>query len=472
MQPRKLLWLSLLIVASLLVPAFLQFYVVPPLIVMASPDTVTYYFNAYNGAEAWETAPASMTDNILANYASTNVKDEVQLNNANNCSGTDLGLISKVELRAYGYTGLDDYIKIRPVFAGVNDGSDYSWNPMPTSPAWSGYFDITTDPSAPASWTWSDVQNLDADIQAIRLGGPDLTYIAKVEIRVTYTPNISPTVGTIAISPSSMAPQEQWTNITVPVTDNDTLADVNEVYVEVFYDSAGNDPTAPGTANVQTCAILIWTRGGSPEWDIAPTSTTWAINAAGCSNGTDSLTTDNWVFSFKVGKVATQSPGSDDWDIYAKATDSVGQTGDNYLRDVEMNWYGEITVETSTVSWGIVSPGCSNETSPVVNITYICNGNYAEQIKTSQNWTSASGNVTLNTTGSPGTGEFSLKADDDDTLTDAVQVLSASYTTFDTGTQTTEAGNAENNNHLWLSLGSSGITYDTYSGTLYFGITP
>jgi len=470
MKPRKLLWLSLLIVASLVVPAFLQFYVVPPLVVMASPDTVTYYFNAYNGAAAWETAPASMTDNILTNYASTNNKDEVQLNNANNCSGTDLGLISKVELRAYGYTGANDYIIIRPVFAGVNDGSDYSWNPMPTSPAWSGYFDITTDPSAPASWTWSDVQNLDADIQAIRLGGPDLTYIAKVEIRVTYSQ--APTVGTIAISPSSMTPQEQWTNITVPVTDNDTLADVNEVNVTVFYDSAGNDPSAPGTANVQTCAILTWTRDGSPEWDIAPASTTWAINAAGCSNGTDSLTTDNWVFSFKVGKVATQSPGSDDWDIYAKATDSASQTGDNYLRDVEMNWYGEITVETSTVSWGIVGPGCSNETSPVMNITYICNGNYAEQIKTSQNWTSASGNVTLNTTGSPGTGEFSLKADDDDTVTDAVQVLSASYTTFDTGTQTTEAGNAENNNHLWLSLGSSGITYDTYSGTLYFSIAP
>ncbi len=256
------------------------------------------------------------------------------------------------------------------------------------------------------------------------------------------------------------------------MTDNDTLADVNKVNVTVFYDSAGNDPSAPGTANVQTCAILTWTRDGSPEWDIAPTSTTWELNAVGCSNGIDSLTTDNWVFSFKVGKVATQSPGSDDWDIYAKATDSIGQTGDNYLRDVEMNWYGEITVETSTVSWGIVGPGCSNETSPVMNITYICNGNYAEQIKTSQNWTSASGNVTLNTTGNPGAGEFSLKADDDDTVTDAVQVLSASYTTFDTGTQTTEAGNAENNNHLWLSLGSSGITYDTYSGTLYFSIAP
>jgi len=291
---------------------------------------------------------------------------------------------------------------------------------------------------------------------------------------VTWKPPAAPgipTVSNITISPISMTPQEQWTNITVPVTDNNTLADVNEVHVEVFYDSAGNDTSAPGTADVQTCAILTWTRGGSPVWSLDPASTTWQINTGGCSNASDTLTTGNWVFSFKVGKVATHSPGSDDWDIYAKATDSISQTGDNYLRDVEMNWYGEIAVETSNISWGTVTPGCSNETSPVVNITYICNGNYTEQVKTSQNWTSASGNVTLNTTGSPGTGEFSLLADDDNTTEEAVQVLSASYTTFDTGNQTTEAGNAENNNHLWLSLGS-GIPAVTYSGTIYFGIAP
>jgi len=50
-----------------------------------------------------------------------------------------------------------------------------------------------------------------------------------------------------------------------------------------------------------------------------------------------------------------------------------------------------------------------------------------------------------------------------------VQVLSASYTTFDSGSLTSESGNLENNNHLWLSLGL-GIPVDTYSGTIYFGI--
>jgi hypothetical protein len=323
-----------------------------------------------------------------------------------------------------------------------------------------------------ADWGGSgfpDIYDLRVKVKTTKSGGPDNKYLKIYEIRIEGSYNPPPTVGTITISPSSMTPQQQWTNITVPVTDNNTLADVNKVNVTVFYDSAGNNPPAPGTANVSTCAILTWTRGGSPVWSLAPASTTWAINTAGCSNASDSLTTGNWVFSFKVGKVATHSPGSDNWDIYAKATDSISQTGNNYLRDVEMNWYGEITVGTSTVSWGTVTPGCSNNISPVVNITYICNGNYNEQIKTSQNWTSALGNVTLNTTGTPGIGEFSLKADDDDTIADAVQVLSASYTTFDSGTQTTESGSAENNNHLWLSLGL-GIRVDTYSGTIYFGI--
>ena len=326
-----------------------------------------------------------------------------------------------------------------------------------------------------ADWGGSgfpNISHLRVKVTTTKTGEPDDKYLKIYDIRIEGSYNPPPTVGTIAISPSSMTPQEQWTNITVPVTDGDTLADVNQVNVTVFYDAAGSDPSAPGTADVQTCAILTWTRGGSPVWSLAPASTTWQINTGGCSNASDSLTTGNWVFSFKVGKVATYSPGSDDWDIYAKATDSISQTGNNYLRDVEMNWYGEITVGTSTISWGTTTPGCTDivqVTPTAVNITYICNGNYAEQIKTSQNWTSASGNVTLNTTGNPGAGEFSLKADDDDTIADAVQVLSASYTTFDTGTQTTEAGSAENNNHLWLSLGL-GIPVDTYSGTIHFGI--
>ena len=373
-------------------------------------------------------------------------------------------------------------IALKPSPADEQIRVDVSWD---GGTSWSSQQANTTTGTEATYWydvtgatTWTPATlndtNFRVRVDAYTVGTASEVRLDWIPVEVTYSVNVAPTVGTMTISPSTMTPQEQWTNITVPVTDNDTLADVNEVHVEVFYDSAGNDPSAPGTADVQTCAILTWTRGGSPVWSLAPASTTWAINAGGCSAGSDSATTDNWVFSFKVGKVATHSPGSDDWDIYAKATDSISQTGDNYLRDVEMNWYGEINVTTTSVDWGIVSLGSTDvvQVTPTeVNITYICNGNYKEQVKSQSPWNGTGTNqTTLNTTGAPGAGEFSLKADDDATIADAVQVLSASYTTFDTGTQTSEAGNPENNNHLWLSLGGSDIPFDTYNGTLYYQI--
>lgn len=326
------------------------------------------------------------------------------------------------------------------------------------------------------------LSNLWVKIETYKQGSPDGGYadIWDVWLEGDYT--APPKVGTqisagdpITISPSSMTPQEEWTTVTVPVQDSDTLADVDEVRVKLFYDSAGTDPSESGfSAAVQTCAVLIWTRGGSPEWDIAPASTTWAINTAGCSKPLDSATQGNWVFSFKVGKVATHSPSTDDWDIYAKATDSGSQTGEDYLRDKEMNWYGEITVNTASVDWGSVPLGTGftdDATNRVTaSVTYICNGNFNKQVKATSPWGS-SPTVTLVASETPGSGEFALKADDDLTLAGAA-LVSTSYATFGTGTQTDETGVTEANNGIWLKTGSSGITSGVnYDGTIYCAIT-
>lgn len=309
--------------------------------------------------------------------------------------------------------------------------------------------------------------------------GPTVAFAADDSTGGSFTvANEAPSVGTIQISPGSMTPQEEWTQITVPVTDNNTLADVDEVHVEVFYDSAGTDPAAPGSANVQTCGILTWTRGGSPEWNIAPASTTWAINSGSCTKATDTLSTGNWVFSFKVGKVATESPGTDDWDIYAKATDGSAATGDDYLRDIEMNWYGEITVNTGSVDWGSVSLGLAfAEGNPSeeggISVTYIANGAYDEEISALSPWDGpGTESIALNAGGSPGDGEFSLKADEDGTLASAVLVTV--YNTYalldDDGTQTDESGDTIATNSIFLALGSTGIPAVQYSGTIYYKI--
>lgn len=159
-------------------------------------DTITYYFDSYDsGGEEWGTDPEKMVDGSLSTYAEDSLSEDTQLNNGNTCSGTDLGTISKVEIRIYGSQENDfgwgnPIIRFHPVFGGSSDGDDHDFD-YTTTPGWSSYFDITSDTNAPGSWAWADVQNLDIDVipwDAV-YGDMTLWYVQayKIEIRVTYT---------------------------------------------------------------------------------------------------------------------------------------------------------------------------------------------------------------------------------------------------------------------------------------------
>jgi len=143
----------------------------------------TYYYTAYDSGEAWETTPQNMVDNVLTNYAVTNNSNEVERLTAHN--GAPFGGITKVEIRAYGYTAVDEKIYLRPVFS-AGDGDNHEWV-LPTSPDWSPWYDITNDTNAPSPWTGTDFVNLDVDIQYVSVGGKSNNYVSKVEVRVTET---------------------------------------------------------------------------------------------------------------------------------------------------------------------------------------------------------------------------------------------------------------------------------------------
>ena len=227
-----------------------------------------------------------------------------------------------------------------------------------------------------------DLSQLEVKVSTIKNGSNDggYAYIYDVWLECEFTS--FPLVGTnispgdpIQVSPGTLTPQEEWTTITVPVWHGEDLGHIDAVEVKLFYDSAGTDPAESGfSANVQTCAILTWTRDGAPEWDIDPSTTTWAINSSGCSKPNDSVLQDNWVFSFKIGKVATYSSGAADWDIFAEAVDYNYVTSSDYLRDTEMNYYSEVVVNTGSVSWSGITPGMdfgesTKETD--ISVTYI-----------------------------------------------------------------------------------------------------
>ena len=160
----------------------------------------TYYFNSYTPAECWGYQPGEIVDNNLSNFARASVTGDIALVDGNTCAGTNLGSISKVEIRIYALRTMNvgNSITVRPVFSGTSDGDNHVVT-ISTSGEWSSYVDITSDTNAPGTWAWSNIQNLDCDLESTVVTG----YVdcAKVEIRVTYTaPTPTLTLSTAALT--------------------------------------------------------------------------------------------------------------------------------------------------------------------------------------------------------------------------------------------------------------------------------
>lgn len=151
---------------------------------------VTYYYNVY-GNVVW-TDPDNIIDNNLETFGSTANDGDRQRLIETTCDGADLGTITKVEIRCYGYGDGDDRIDLE-FWVGI-DINTYPLT-MPSAPGWSSYADVTND-SYIDGWTWADVAALSAlpyfGVEYDKVGKGNTMYCAKVEIRVTYTPEGPP----------------------------------------------------------------------------------------------------------------------------------------------------------------------------------------------------------------------------------------------------------------------------------------
>ena len=160
------------------------------------PD-VTYYFNAYT-TPVWAD-PDYLVDGNPGTFAASGAKKTAQTLTGNNCPGTDLGTILKVELRVCAYGDGDDRLDITPIFTGGN-GDTHPTVPAVPPPDWTAYVEITNDTNHPDWSLWSHIQDLDCIINNVAVAKGNAMYASKVEIRVTYTPPPPPTVTTQAVS--------------------------------------------------------------------------------------------------------------------------------------------------------------------------------------------------------------------------------------------------------------------------------
>lgn len=174
-----------LLVYSIGILLFLGFLTIFPS-VSASPNTVTYYFDDYDPTGAWTSMPENMVDGDTNTFATAIlVMTQTQSLISNTCLGTDLGTITKVEIRAWVYQQVGGELTFIPVFSS-GDGDNHLRISDEWVQKWTDYIDITTDTNAPATWTFTDIQNLNGKIKNT---APSPSYplsVAKIEIQVTY----------------------------------------------------------------------------------------------------------------------------------------------------------------------------------------------------------------------------------------------------------------------------------------------
>jgi hypothetical protein len=235
-----------------------------------------------------------------------------------------------VELRVFGYYASNQRdIVLTPVFGGTTHGGHYTYGTS-TTPSWSRWFDITTDPFFTPPWSWTKVDNLDCDVEAKSGFGFFTLYCSKVEIRVTYIPNINPTI-------SNPYPADGSTGISIVPVLNITVVDSDGDSMNITWlcNSSGswqvfgtNNSVVNGTYHQTLANASV-----NGEWWY------WKVNVTDGINNTESS-----VYKFYTG--------------YQSKINNTGSTNIKGYLLIQVQYYNE-----SSQSWFVVDDTV-NETVP------------------------------------------------------------------------------------------------------------
>lgn len=273
---------------------------------------------------------------------------------------------------------------------------------------------------------------------------------------------------------SALTPQVIY-YVKVTVSDANTLNDIKQVKVKLFYDVGGThpDPATITAGNEQTAAIFTWTKVGN-TWSVdAGAGTSWAIVAASSVTPAMTANSGDWIFAIKVGKTATESLAPNDWDLSASATDQADHAASHHLWGKSVLWYGETRINTADVNFGEVAlgSGFGADVNKVTGFgaTWVSNGDYYTELKSSATWTGTSNIATLDPNGNcVNANEFALRGYYMDVFGSSYLLNSTGVRTRD-GVQTLETGFSVTAGTFWLKIAPV-FPVDVYSGSITFVI--
>lgn len=223
----------------------------------------------------------------------------------------------------------------------------------------------------------------------------------------------------VLIPGTSLTPQASYT-VKIEVFDADTIGDINSFGIKFFYfdgtpenaevlstkyqAALSTEPNGEALVmewNVTTGAMNVIDTGASSTWEImdstVPThdltdtvftfEVTFKISKVAHESNTPTL---NWYFGTTLndGRLSLDS-GSAPVDVVDYGlVEGVGSDESNAPSGWSMNWYGEVTVSPSaSISWDDVLAGRTfQEGQTLSGISFISNGNYQTNIKSSDTW--------------------------------------------------------------------------------------
>lgn len=296
----------------------------------------------------------------------------------------------------------------------------------------------------------------------------------------------------------AMTPLTEY-DLEIDVTDDNTLADIAQIDIVIFFDEGAGDNGVPGGAwDCDEEAIYKWVSTGNGTWsmedgDLTPvTNHTWTLEGAeghsdqpGTMTATSTSAGNKWILAFKPGKLAAECDGDpDEWDIYVKVSDASGNVPTTTY-SLSMTAYSSIATDVSSITFGSgVALGATAYIAIPTDYNFatrvLANDAHDIKVASADTWTGdPTGTLTLDTSGTPdAAGEFALNIDDAGTassltapqpVTDSAVTISG-YGSLTTSRVTTADGVAEatsdQNLYMSLKLFSSGIPVGAYSGTI------
>lgn len=230
---------------------------------VSAQSTVSYVFNTCTNNN-WTTSYANVGDGDIATNGTDATNGNYLTLTGNNCTGANLGAITKVEIRVNyknNYTSASTKTNVPqlvPYFNGSGVGNSHNETTGDWSTQhWSVYWNITSDPNAPGSWTWNDIQNLDLRCIDYRPATGTIS-VYQIEMQVTYTP--------VAMTFSSCTTTQANVTSVVPSATNQEIIGIQVVTSGIsspLTTSSFTFNTNGSTSAANIANAKLWTTGTS-----------------------------------------------------------------------------------------------------------------------------------------------------------------------------------------------------------------